>query len=831
LGASVTGGPERGTYNLLVVSFRCDPAALERLEWGALAEGLAALASTARGAQACRAARFASSPEHAAALLAQTSEARALVDAGAEPPFGGVADVRALLLEVGRGRVLGARELKQLLDTLEAAGRLRAFFEARSASQAASRTPEGAARLGAVARELPDLAPLGQVLTRLLTPEGELRDDASPALARARKAVRRLSADIERLMARLLRDPDIQPHLQDAFVTTREGRPVLPVRAADRARVRGIVHDVSASGTTVFIEPELAIDLGNQLRLAQTEAEREVERVLREASARVAAHADPLEQMGDRLEEIDAAFARGRLSLRLDACAPALCAEPTLELRQLRHPLLLLEAGLSADQVVPNDIALPAGARCLVISGPNAGGKTVAAKAVGLAALALRAGLHVPCAEGSRISLPDAVFAELGDEQDLRAGLSTFSARLRNLKQILEAVDGRSLVIADEVGDGTEPGEGAALAQAMLEALVARGALVIATTHFNRLKELAGADARFANASAEFDPRTLAPTYRVHLGAPGSSGALYAARRMGVETAVIERAEQLLDGEDRKLEALTRSLSELRQQLEVERQSAQLTRERSEAARAAYEARLETLRRGREAALQAMNADLESAFAAARGEIAAVMRSVQAGSDEPPRGREAGRAANRARARLDQLRERTRELARPLAAAPAAPTAVTASLLERGARVQLSGVGGEAVVLEPPDPRGRVGVRVGSVRSVVPLERIARVLGPAPATAPRAHVDVERAPSEAAARSRCDLRGLRVDEALDRADAHLQAHLGRGPASLLFVHGHGTGALRDAIRSWLRAARGVSAIRAGEPGEGGNGVTIAELEG
>jgi DNA mismatch repair protein MutS2 len=800
----------------------CDAAALERLEWPRLVEHLAGLASTAQGAERCREDPF--QPTRAAVLerLAETGEARALLDADANPPFGGVSDLRAELAELALGRTLAGPELARALATLDAARRVR---------DSLLRSAEQAPRLCALAQTLPELAGLSRALAALITPEGEVRDQASPELARARRRVRELEAEVETIIARALRDPEIREHLQDEYATFRENRPVLPVRAGSGQRVRGIVHDVSSSGTTVFIEPEAAVEAGNRLRIARIEVERETLRVLRLASEALRERALEIAAQGTTLAALDAALARGRLSRRLDASAPELVATPVLELRGLRHPLLLLEAGLAPDDVVASDLALPDGAQCLVISGPNAGGKSVAAKAVGLAALALRAGLHLPCAPGSRMSICDSVLADIGDEQDLRAGLSTFSARMRNASRILAEADAGSLVILDEIGEGTEPGEGAALAQALLEALVERGARVIATTHFNRLKELAGSDPRFANASAEFDARSLAPTYRIHAGVPGSSGAMFAAERMGLDPAVVERARGLLDREDRRLEALTRSLSELRQELEAERALASRAREQTELAREAYERRLSTLRRSREAQLAAMKTELESAFKAARAEIAAVVRSLQRGEGAPSSGAEAGRSANRAQQRLREIAARSSAAEREHAEQPAAAAAVEAALLVPGMRIELAGVPGEAVVLEAPDRRGRVAVRSGSARSLVPLQRVARVLGPRPAAhaPPRVRVAVERA-ADGPGSVECDLRGLRVDEALERADAHLQAHLGLGSLQLVFIHGHGSGALRDAVRGWLRGVAEIAELRSGAPGEGGNGVTIVRLE-
>jgi DNA mismatch repair protein MutS2 len=800
------------------VSFHADPATLARLEWPRLLERLAALAATERGAEILRSGDFPATHGSVRDRLAETSEARALVDDGADPPFAGVADLRVSLAELARDRTLSGQALAELGATLEASRRIGASLASHA------KTAPGLAALGAT---LPELRELERAIAAVVTPAGELREDASPELRRAKRRVRELESEIERRMARYLRDSDVQPHLQDSFSTFRENRPVLPIRADARQRVRGIVHDVSSSGTTVFIEPEDVVETGNRLRIAQTELAREIERLLRELCDRARERRFELEAMGETLAALDAACARGRLSYRVGGCAPTVSPDAPLDLRALRHPLLLLEAGLAREDVIPNDMALPGGARGLVISGPNAGGKTVAAKAVGLALLSLRAGLHAACDSGSSAPIVDAVFAELGDEQDLRAGLSTFSARMANLAAIVARADAHTLVIADEVGEGTEPGEGAALAQAILEALVERGALVLATTHFNRLKELAGSDPRFLNASAEFDTETLLPTFRIHLGQPGSSGAMWAAQRMGLDERIVERARELLDREDSRLEALTRGLSELRQELETERRTATRMRQESEVARSAYETKLAGLRAAREQALAAMKADLEAAFTRARAEIAHVVSALQRGDAAP------GPAANRAQRELARIRERTESVERveteQVAQAAASPAESLA--IEVGARVELTGVRSPAVVLESPDRRGRVAVRVGAARTVVPRERIARVLESAPAPEhPPARVSVERTSEELPGNLTCDLRGLRVDEALERADATLHRLLGRGGGKLVFIHGHGTGALRDALRAWLRSMPGVASFAAGGPREGGNGVTVANLD-
>ena len=389
-----------------------------------------------------------------------------------------------------------------------------------------------------------------------------------------------------------------------------------------------------------------------------------------------------------------------------------------------------------------------------------------------------------------------------------------------------------SLVILDEIGEGTEPGEGAALAQALLEALVERGARVIATTHFNRLKELAGDDPRFANASAEFDPRTLAPTYRIHAGVPGSSGAMYAAERMGLDAgggrararSARPRGPPARGADPQPLGAAPGARGGARAREPARARETELARDAWRAA-----AR-EPAQQPRGAARRDEDGARGRVQGGARGDRRGGARAAGRGRRGALAARRPGRAANRAQQRLREIAARVERAER--AHAEPVPRCVGGSgVLVPGARVELRGVSGEAVVLEAPDRRGRVAVRSGSARSVVPLERVARVLGPRPAGRARdARARGHRARGRGPARAECDLRGLRVDEALDRADAHLQSHLGLGGAQVVFIHGHGSGALRDAVRGWLRGVAEVAELRSGAPAEGGNGVTVVRLE-
>jgi DNA mismatch repair protein MutS2 len=818
------------------MAFRVSDKILLRLEWPELIERLAAHTHTPRGRARCATAQggatpqtlFAQSLEAALALLRETSEARHLLDQGQAPPLGGLQDLEPTLRRLGKGGVLGARELLDLRAALSALHATERFLSRQAAE---------APHLLAHAAGIADLRDLEDEIDLCIEAEGEVRDSASPALADARREARGLAAELQRRLDAYLRDPEVVAALSDSFVTMRNGRFVLPVRSDARARVRGIVHDASGSGTTLFVEPEAVVELNNRLKQAELAVERETLRVLRALSEQASRELLALEAGLSALEAIDLAFARGWLSQEMDAVEPVVRREGVFVLPQLRHPLLLPE------RVVPNDLRLGESYTVLVLSGPNAGGKTVALKCLALAALCVRAGLHVPAAPGCRADLVDALLADIGDEQNLRESLSTFSAHLANLARIVEEATPHSLIVLDEIGVGTDPSEGAALAQAILEALADAGARVVVTTHFNLLKEMAAVDPRFANACVEFDPDTLAPTYRLHQGLAGVSSATAVAARMGLRPEVLERANVLLERDDRRLDHTLSELASNRAALERERSEALRLRAESEATRAEYRAKLAKLEARREELFRRMREDLDQAFRGAHAEVAAVIRDLQRGGG--------ARDAAHARERLQSLEAEADAAAQaaqaesPMPEPPACP--VNWREAKPGDVVRVRG-GGDAVLVALPDRRGRVSVQVGAARLVLPMDRLAAQDRPTPRDAREGAVDARRGPPKVAvelaeasravaekaalgeALPTCDLRGLRVEEALGRLVVSLDRAALAGQRSLLVLHGLGSGALRDAVRAHLASSPYVVSFLRGDPQQGGDGVTVARLE-
>ncbi|MDP6977508.1 MAG: Smr/MutS family protein [Myxococcota bacterium] len=750
--------------------------------------------------------------------LAETTEAREIVEAGSPPPLQGVADLRRALRRATMGGVLGADQLLDVQKSIMAVDALVRFVTARK---------EEAPRLFGLADTVSVERDVARQIDRCLEPSGEVRDSASPALREARRATSDLGAQLQRRLGRYLHDEDVVTALSDSYYTVRNDRYVLPVRADARGKVRGIVHDASRSGTTLFVEPEAVVELNNRLKQAEIDVAREVERVLRELSEAVAAIAPALGTALETASTLDLAFARAQLAIEMGASEPRVERDGCFRFEDLRHPLL------PRDEAVPNDIAVGEHHSVLVISGPNGGGKTVAMKAVGLAAVMIRLGLHVPANAGARVDLFDRLLVELGDGQDMRESLSTFSAHMVNLAEVVQAAGTDTLALLDEVGVGTDPSEGAALAQAILEALADRDARAIATTHYNLLKEMAEVDERFCNASVEFDPETLAPTFRLHSGTAGASSATAVAARMGMPAEVLERANTLLEREDRRLDRMLAELGNSRAMLEREKQEATRLRAEGESARREYQHKLERLQERRDKLFEDMRADLDDRFKDAHAQVAAVIRGLQRAGEGSPR--DAARGAAHARERLLNLEARARESAPAPEPEVAASHAVDWRKAKPGMPVLLPG-DREGVLKSLPDRRGRVSVQVASAKLDIEATKVrerAVSKGAKQGRRERVRFEPEEATSDegmvAGGSSECDLRGRRVDEALDELASALDAGLRDGDEILHVIHGIGTGALRAAVREHLHASPHVISHRPGERGEGGDGVTIAEL--
>lgn len=770
------------------------------LGWDPFRELLASFAATPLGRD--RALTLSPSPTLNTVLpaLRQTGEARRALTTEGEPPWAGLTDVRSALAHAApEGAVLDGPTLATLGRTLATAERLAAY-----ATRIAAVAPHLAERW----RRLPTCADLARTLAHDLDEEGRLHDDASPRLRALRREILSLRGELQTRLERLLDSPGLAPALQERYVTLRNGRYVLPIRDDARRGVRGIVHDRSSSGATVFIEPDQVIDLNNQLTQRTLEERDEEHRLLRELTRSVRACLPDLEALMDGLGALDLAFARAALAERLGATEPELREGGDIDLRGARHPLLVAQRwgrGAPPTQVVPVDVRVPASRPGLIISGPNAGGKTVALETCGLLVLMAQAGCHIPAASGSRLPVCDQVLAVIGDEQSLAQNLSTFSSFVRQMHDILTVASPRSLVLLDELGAGTDPAEGAALGAALLEALLDRGARVLATTHLEPLKVFAQLEPRLMNATVAFDAERLEPTFRLEYGHPGPSYALTIGERLGLPAAVIARARAHLSDETRRLEALLSDLAA--REREADARVAEAARQLAEAGAAAERTRVAALHAESDAARirREAHAEARALLADARRRVGHELDRLKA--EETTRRRQAQQVYQRLRLAETEF---------PPPPSDRSPTALPDE-------VQLRGLGLRGRVVAEHD--GMVTVQAGRLTvRIARSELEGAPVGAGPARTPAISVPTRRdVPRE------LRLMGFAADEALGAVDKFLDDAILAGHRAVRLVHGKGTGALKRAIESCLRTHPLVSAFRSAAPADGGSGVTLVEL--
>ncbi len=783
-------------------------------------------------------------PVIVARALQETDEARAFIAEHPSAGIGGARDIEGAVERAARGGRLETRQLLEVRDTLEAAERL-------AEALADERRP----LLRELGRAIQPLPALRATLERSIDPSGELLDSASPALGSLRRAVRIAYDRLRSRLDELVHGGELAGALQEPIVTLRNGRYVVPVRSDARGRVRGIVHDQSGSGQTVFVEPLVAVELGNAWREAQLAEQAEVERILDHLSALVGMQAAALRTTLDALARFDFWAAKARLAATMDAVRAETSREPIVELLGARHP------GLSGT-VVPIDVRLGGEYTALVITGPNTGGKSVTLRTIGLLSLMHQAGLHIPAQPGSRLPVFRDVFADIGDEQSVAQSLSTFSGHLRSIVRIVEAAGPGTLVLLDELGAGTDPTEGSALAQALLDHFIRAGALVAATTHYAELKTYAHNTPAAMNASVDFDLATLSPTYHVMIGLPGTSQAFAIAERLGL------RAEIVSDARSR----LSRAQAEFEETLASIRRQRAETAETLERARAA-EARAKELQRQAEQARARARREEADRAAQLREEAERLVSELQADLRAVRRTLERETlTAQRVEALDAALAERLARIPVPDRPAAAGPVPVRwrvgmeaqhtlggwvgrivsldegrgRAILEAGGlRVESdladlvrpgTALGGEAngAAARATPRSGRRGALVGEAPLPVRASAGGRPGGRMVAGADRPSGSTGPAitgtgGSRRAVPSTLDLRGARVEEALELLDRYLDDASLAGAGQVTVVHGHGSGALRDAVRALLSGHPLVGSWRPGERGEGGDGATIVKV--
>ncbi|HIS52475.1 MAG TPA: endonuclease MutS2 [Candidatus Onthomonas avicola] len=783
---------------------------IRTLELPQVLELLAAQASSLAAQERARALRPETDLEEVRRLQAETSAARALLDVGRAPNFAGLRPVEAALQRASLGGSLNPREL------LDIAGVLRCARQARASLGDA----EEPTCLDGMFRSLVANAYLENKITGAILSEEEIADQASPALADVRRKIRAASGKAREVLQRLISSSSAK-YLQEPIVTIRSGRFVVPVKAECRGSVPGLVHDVSASGSTFFVEPMAAVKANNELRELQAREEKEIERILAALSAEAAGFREDILLDCDLLVALDLIFARGRLSVQMEAIEPQLTADGSLRFLAARHPLL------DRKKAVPIDLNLGITFDTLVITGPNTGGKTVTLKTAGLLCLMAQCGLHLPVADGSRCPVYREILADIGDEQSIEQSLSTFSAHITNIVGILSEAGEGSLILLDELGAGTDPIEGAALAVAIIEEARSLGAKVAATTHYAELKTYAMTEPGVENASCEFDVETLRPTYRLLIGVPGKSNAFAISRRLGLPEHIIRNAAGRIDRQNVQFEDVLARLERQRQEMERAKEEAERLRVQMESDASAAAAERRRLESARRQAAQEARREAEEIVREAR----AVSNRVFQELDEMKKQARREESAQEANERRSRLRHSLNEAEARLAPAREAPPPISRPA-EVGDTVELLRVGTKARVAAV-NKDGSLRLEAGAMTVTASQDEV-RVVEGQGAKSPRPKPSssagrVDRPLRAAGAPSELDIRGLMTDECAGVIDRFLDDAVMARLQTVTIIHGKGTGALRQAVQQHLKTCKYVKRFRPGRFGEGENGVTVVEL--
>ena len=782
---------------------------MQTLELPRVLDMLADQAVTEEGKDKARRLRPETDPVEVTALLAETTAAVEKMVLGGSPAFAGVRPVAGSLQRANMGGSLNTRELLDIAKVLAAARSAKEYGE----GEAEKKTP-----IDVLFHSLRPNRFLEDKITGSIVGDGELADSASPELASIRRHMRATESKVRDILQRSISSSQAK-YLQESIITQRSGRYVVPVKSEFKNEIPGLVHDLSGSGSTFFIEPMGVVKANNELRELQAKEEKEIDRILAELSAEAASFREDINLDYELLIRLDVIFARAKLSNKMHAMAPGLSTKG-LNLRRARHPLL------PPKTAVANDLSLGETFDTLVITGPNTGGKTVTLKTIGLLTLMAQCGLHIPAGDGSVIKVCKRVLADIGDEQSIAQSLSTFSSHMSNIVGILEETDDETLILLDELGGGTDPVEGAALASAIIDHARSLGAMVAATTHYAELKVYAMTTPGVENASCEFDVETLAPTYRLLVGIPGKSNAFAIARRLGISEEIIQDAAARVDAENVRFEDVLTKLDHQRQEMEKEqRQAAQLRREMEEASAKAQAYR------------DQLQKEKEKAEASAKAQARAILDDARRTADQVFQ--ELGDMRKKAQKEQnwqkvnDQragLRHKLNEAEDKLGARPQAAVPPMLRPAKKGDTVTILKTGTQASVLSV-NKDGVLQLQAGILRITAKQDEVRVVEGETQSQkAAKQYIRrTEHKLRSLGAKAEVDLRGMTTDEAELTLAQFLDRAMVSNLTQVTVIHGKGTGAVRKAVHAYLKRCKGVASFRLGRYGEGEDGVTIVEL--
>lgn len=786
-----------------------DEKILKTMEYPKIIEQLVKYTQTPMGRETAEELSPVTGLEDVKRLLQATEEAFTVDRLKGYPAFGGIVDIVPAAKRARIGGTLNPHELLGIATTLEGSRRIKRFL-------ANMHEEHPIPLLFTLSDSLSEQKPLEEAIKRCIDESAEVVDSASAELAQIRRELRGGEVRIREKLDAMIRSSSVAKMLQDQLITIRGDRFVIPVKAEYRSHFGGIVHDQSGSGATLFIEPESIVAMNNKLRETRLREEREIEVILQKLTAQVGEQAELLLYDIDVLAQLDFIFAKARLARGMKAVLPRMNDRGFMKLRRGRHPLI------PAEQVVPIDVELGNQYSTIIVTGPNTGGKTVTLKTIGLLSLMAMSGLFVPAEEGSQLCVFDAIYADIGDEQSIEQNLSTFSSHMTNIISILSKMTPKSLVLLDEVGAGTDPAEGSALAIAILEHIHALGCRMVATTHYSELKAYAYERKGVINASMEFDVNTLSPTYRLLVGVPGRSNAFAIAERLGLPGSILDYARGEIKEEDQRVEHMIASLEENRNVAEQERESAEKLRKELEALRSRHAAELEKLEQQKDRRLEKAEEEARAIVAKARGEAEKIIDELRRlAMEEGASVKEHKLIA--ARKQLDEAEPQQRKKAAGRKAAKAPRQ------IEPGDEVMVYSLNQKGHVVELAGTKEAL-VQLGIMKMKVAIDDLELIGSPAPAKqAQRTVANVKRTRDDQV-RSELDLRGSNLEEALIEVDRFIDEAYLANLGQIYIIHGKGTGILRTGISDYLRKHKHIKSYRLGNYGEGGTGVTVAELK-
>lgn len=756
-------------------------------------------------------------PDLARALLSQTVDAHMLLARFGGPSFGGLKNVNNALSRANAGSVLNAREL------LDIGGVLRVI---RTLSQWRASNAGVQSVLDTLFNALVPNKYLETAIFNAIISEEEISDNASPTLAAIRRKIRVQESKIREQLEKFSRSQSHSKYLQENIITQRNGRYVVPVKSEHRSEIAGLVHDTSSSGATVFIEPMAVVEANNEIRVLQTKEREEIERILAELSSSAGEFEHSIKNSYECALELNLIFAKAQYAYKIKACPPIINDKGIINLRAARHPLI------DPKKVVPVDIMLGEEFDTLVITGPNTGGKTVSIKTLGLLSMMGMCGMMIPAGDRSEISVFDKILSDIGDEQSIEQSLSTFSAHMTNIISIFNEADDKSLILIDELGAGTDPVEGAALAMAILEALHFKGAKIAATTHYAELKAYALETPRVQNGSCEFDVVSLRPTYRLLIGVPGKSNALAISEKLGLDMDVIRRASDLVSSENKEFENVVDKLEETRRRMEDEYDRAKQLSEKADKEKENAEKLREEIAVLREKEMEKARSQALRVVEQAKREAYSLLQEIDKLKKEQQKTKDAAELAKRAKAAVRKGIESIDSAADPvIGIEDDDKDYVLPRALVAGDTVIIRDIAKQAKVLSPVDKNGNVEVQAGSIKTRVKLSNLRLYENAPKKKEKKSGVSVQgESRLNMAPATRLDLRGMTVDECLIELDRFIDRGLRSGLNEFTIVHGKGTGALRTAVTRYLKASPYVKTSRLGVYGEGEDGVTIVTLK-